>query len=136
MNLESEESPRSGSVNIKIKYTAFDNWVGVAWQHPINDWGDEQGGYNLNGATKLTFWARGNRGGERINFGVGILKEDRDFFDTAFAELENVKLSDKWKKYTIDLNGKDLSRIKTPFVWSLGSPGFPVTFFLDDIQFE
>jgi len=136
VDLESEESPRSGSTSIKIKYTAFDNWVGVAWQHPINDWGDQQGGYNLHGASKLTFWARGNTGGERVNFGVGILKEDRDFFDTAFAELENVKLSDKWKKYTIDLKGKDLSRIKTPFAWSLGSPGFPVTFFLDDIQFE
>lgn len=136
MNLESEEFPRSGSTSIKIKYTAFDNWVGIAWQHPINDWGDQKGGYNLHGATKLTFWARGKTGGERVNFGVGILKEDRDFFDTAFAELENVKLSDKWKKYTIDLKGKDLSRIKTPFVWSLGSPGFPVTFYLDDIQFE
>jgi len=40
------------------------------------------------------------------------------------------------KKYTIDLDDEDLTRIKTPFVWTLAGRGRPLTFYLDDIQFE
>ncbi len=136
MNMESKEYPHSGETAIKVNYRAYDNWVGVAWQNPSNDWGEKPGGFNLSGATKLTFWARGDRGGEVVTFGIGILKDDNEYFDTAFAELKDQKLSNEWKKYTINLRGNDLTRIKTPFVFTLGSPGLPVTFYLDDIQFE
>lgn len=136
MDWESTEDTYTGETSIKVYYRAFDNWVGVTWQHPMNDWGDLAGGYNLSGAEKLTFWAKGKKGDEVVSFGVGILKDDREFYDTAFAEMKDVKLSDEWKQYTIDLTGKDLRRIKTPFYWTLGSPGIPVTFYLDDIQFE
>ena len=47
-----------------------------------------------------------------------------------------MKLKQEWKRYSIDLDDKDLSRIKTPFVWTLGGRGRPVTFYLDDIRFE
>lgn len=136
MDWESTEDTYTGETSIKVYYRAFDNWVGVTWQHPMNDWGDLAGGYNLSGAEKLTFWAKGKKGDEVVSFGVGILKDDREFYDTAFAEMKDVKLSDEWKQYTIDLKGKDLRRIKTPFYWTLGNPGIPVTFYLDDIQFE
>lgn len=136
MDWEFTETTHSGEKAMKIYYRAYDNWVGVTWQHPSNDWGEQAGGYDLTGAEKLTFWAKGAKGGEKVSFGVGILKQDREYFDTAFAELKDVKLSDEWKQYTIDLKGQDLSRIKTPFYWTLGSPGIPVTFYLDDIQFE
>lgn len=136
MDWESTEDTYTGETSIKVYYSAFDNWVGVTWQHPMNDWGDLAGGYNLSGAEKLTFWAKGKKGDEVVSFGVGILKDDREFYDTAFAEMKDVKLSDEWKQYTIDLTGKDLRRIKTPFYWTLGSPGIPITFYLDDIQFE
>jgi hypothetical protein len=36
----------------------------------------------------------------------------------------------------IDLEGKDLTRIKTGFVWTLAGQGAPVVFYLDDIRFE
>ena len=136
MNWEFGEITHTGETSIKVNYKAFDNWVGVTWQNPINDWGDLPGGYNLTGAKKLTFWAKGEKGGEKISFGVGILKSDRKYFDTAFAELKDVTLTNNWKQYSIDLRGKDLSVIKTPFYWTFGSAGFPITFYLDDIQFE
>ena len=41
-----------------------------------------------------------------------------------------------WKRYTIDLDDEDLTRIKTPFLWTLGGRGRPLTFYLDDIHFE
>jgi len=37
---------------------------------------------------------------------------------------------------SIDLSGKDLSRIKTGFVWIATGQGAPIDFYLDDIQYE
>ena len=71
-----------------------------------------------------------------IDFGVGILGKDVKYYDTAKAELKGIRLERKWKHYTIDLGNQDLTRIKTPFVWTLGSKGWPITFYLDDIMFE
>ena len=34
------------------------------------------------------------------------------------------------------LDDEDLTRIKTPFVWTMGGRGRPITFYLDDIRFE
>jgi hypothetical protein len=84
----------------------------------------------------LTFWARGARGGEVINFGFGILGADKKFPDTASGQLEKVALETDWHAYSINLEGKDLSRIKTAFMWSTASSGQPITFYLDDIRFE
>jgi hypothetical protein len=47
-----------------------------------------------------------------------------------------VELAKDWQQYTIDLSGKDLTCIKTGFGWTLAAPGRPVTFYLDDIQYE
>jgi hypothetical protein len=136
MDAECTNSPHSGDHCLRFTYDEPGMWVGVAWQHPANDWGDQPGGFDLTGAKKLTFWARGEEGGERIDFAVGILGTDKPYHDTAKAERKGVKLKRKWKRYSIDLDDKDLSRIKTPFVWSLGGRGRPVTFYLDDIRFE
>lgn len=130
------EQPRSGPTCLEIRYDAPGMWAGVAWQHPANDWGDKPGGYDLTGARRLTFWARGAEGGEKVDFGVGLLGGDRPHGDSVRAELKGVKLKREWKRYAIDLGGRDLSRVKTPFVWSLAGRGRPVRFYLDDIRFE
>ncbi len=137
LNLDATVSPRSGKNCLEVNYKTYaEDWVGVAWQHPVNDWGEQPGGFDLSGAKKLTFWARGKNGGEQVDFAVGILGKDRKFFDTVKAELKGVKLKRDWQQYSIDLKGQDLSRVKTPFVWTTFSKGLPVTFYLDDIQFE
>ncbi len=61
---------------------------------------------------------------------------DREFYDTASGELKDIRLKQKWKKYTIDLKNKDLSRIKTPFSFTVVGQRQSVTFYLDDIRFE
>ncbi|MBU2503057.1 hypothetical protein KJ682_17125 [bacterium] len=136
LDLESTESPRSGPTCLRVDYDAPGMWVGVAWQHPANDWGDLPGGFDLTGARELTFWARGAEGGETIDFSVGLLGSDREYPDTVKAELKGVKLKTDWQRYRIDLEGKDLTRVKTAFVWTMGGRGRPVTFFLDDVRFE
>jgi hypothetical protein len=121
---------------MKIRCSAPFGWTGVAWQNPANDWGDKPGGYDLTGAKKLTFWAKGEMGGELIDFGVGLLNSDKEFHDTAKVEFKSIKLKKKWKQYSINLKGKDLSNIKIPFYWISGGNNHTVTFYLDDIQFE
>ena len=128
--------PHSGKTCMQWQYNAKDNWGGVVWQSPANDWGDKDGGKNLNGATKLTFWARGEQGGEVISFLCGVISRDKPFFDTVQTKLDKVALTPEWKQYTIDLKGKDLTRIKTAFGWTLAAEGKPVTFYLDDIRYE
>jgi hypothetical protein len=130
------ESPHSGATCLKFTYSHPGMWAGVAWQHPANDWGDLPGGFDLTGARKLTFWARGEQGRERLDFGVGLLTEEKPYHDTVHVEKKNVRLSTEWKQYSIDLKGKDLSRVKTPLVWTLGGQGRTITFYLDDIRFE
>ncbi len=130
------DAPHSGKTCLKVLYDAPGMWVGVAWQHPANDWGDKPGGYDLTGAKRLTFWARGAEGGEKLDFSVGLLESDKKYPDSTKVELKGVKLKTEWKQYVIDLKGRDLTSIKTPFVWALGGRGRSVTFYLDDIRFE
>jgi hypothetical protein len=130
------ENPHGGKTCLRFEYSEAGEWAGVVWQDPVNDWGDKAGGYNLKGAKKLTFWARGAKGDEEVTFKFGILGADKKFSDTASGDTSAVKLTKEWKEYTIDLAGKDMSRIKTGFVWSLAGQGAPVVFFLDDIRYE
>lgn len=141
MEQSSFEEPHSGTTCIKVVYTnevsQGARWAGVYWQNPANNWGDRQGGYDLTGASSLTFWARGEKGGERIEEfkmgGITGLYPDSDI-----AGIGPVLLTNEWKQYTIDLRGKDLSYISGGFCWSTNLDVNPdgVTFYLDDIRYE
>lgn len=127
--------PHAGATAMRVEYKSTDGWAGVAWQHPANDWGDAEGGFDLTGATKLTFWARGETGGERVEFKFGILANDKPHHDTATGTVI-VTLTPEWKQYEIPVAGKDLRRIKTGFVWVVAGQGKPVVFHLDDVRWE
>lgn len=129
-------NPKSGVSCIKVSYLDADEWAGVVWQDPINDWGDAAGGYDLTGSTALEFWARGDKGGEVVTFGFGLLGADKKHPDSGSGELKEVRLTDAWRKYRIELDkNTDMQRIKTGFYWTLAGQGKPVTFFLDDIRY-
>jgi hypothetical protein len=129
-------NPHSGATCMKCRFNATTGFGGVAWQNPANNWGDQPGGLDLSGAKKLTFWARGEDGGEVVSFKLGILGQDKKFPDSDHAELPDVTLTTDWKQYSIDLSGKDLHCIETGFVWVMAANGKPVTFYLDDVQYE
>ena len=141
-NGKSPINPHSGSTCIQIVYSADASqgarWAGIYWQNPANNWGTKLGGYDLTGASKLTFWARGEKGGERIEqFKVGGMTEG-SHSDTDMASLGPVVLTDNWKEYTIDLAGKDLTSISGGFAWAtnLDVNVGGITFYLDDITYE
>jgi hypothetical protein len=114
-------------------------WIGVYWQNPADNWGSKKGGYNLTGATRLVFWAKGEMGGERLEeFRVGGLGANQMYADSDTTSIGPVILTKDWKEYTIDLRGKDLSYISGGFAWVANVDSNPhhCTFYLDDIRFE
>lgn len=131
-------NPHSGKSCIKITYTANKSqgqgWAGIYWQEPANNWGDiPNAGYNLTGARKVTFWARGENGGEFVDvFKAGGITGP--YGDSDSASLGSVVLTNDWKKYTIDLTGKNLSHIIGGFSFAFAPPA--KTFYLDDIRYE
>lgn len=141
MDQASFGNPYSGTTCIKIVYTDDASqgarWAGVYWQNPANNWGDRQGGYDLTGAVKLTFWAKGENGGERIEeFKIGGITGV--YADSDVAGIGPVLLTKEWKQYEIDLRGKDISYISGGFCWATNldvNPG-GATFYLDDIRYE
>ena len=110
--------------------------IGQVWQSPPNDWGDKPGGWNITGAKRLSFWARGEQGGEVASFQLGLLGSDKKFFDSASAKREQVTLTTEWQSFQIDLSGKDLNRIKTGFAITVAGSGRPFTIYLDDVKYE
>lgn len=129
------DNPHTGKTCLKVDYTQNDNWGGVAWQSPANDWGNAPGGFNVSAATQLTFWARGAKGGEKVKFGVGMIGLEKKYHDSCKADME-VTLTNTWKQYSLDLKDRDLTCIKSGFFWSLGGQGAPVTFYLSEIRYE
>lgn len=127
--------PHEGKTCLRAEFKAPAGWGGVVWQHPGNNWGDRPGGWNLADAKRLTFWARGERGGEVVTFQFGLLGADKPNHDTAKGETK-AQLTTEWKQYTIDLSGTDLSRIITGFAWVVAGQGKPVTFYVDDVRYE
>lgn len=138
-----QEGCRSGKTCIKIEYDIEcsrkdQKWAGIYWLNPANNWGRKKGGYNLEGASKLTFWAKGDEGGEQVEeFIVGGV-DGGDYPDSDTAVLGPVILTQKWRQYTVDLRGKDLSYISGGFAWATNEEVNPesCTFYLDDIRYE
>lgn len=128
--------PQAGQVCLRCEYAAEQGWGGVVWQSPANDWGDARGGCDLSGAKRLTFWARGDSGGEVVSFSFGLIGREKKFFDTARRELPRVELGREWKQYEIPVEGLDLSRIKTGFAWTTEAAGRGVVFYLDGVRWE
>jgi hypothetical protein len=121
--------------SLEVAFKSIRGWGGVVWQDPPNDWGTRPGGYDLSRATRLTFWARGARGGEHVTFGYGLIGIDKRFHDSALDRLE-ITLGREWQRYVIELDGHDLSCIKTGFLWTVQAQPEPLTFFLDDVRYE
>jgi hypothetical protein len=114
-------------------------WAGVYWLNPPDNWGDRKGGYNLTGARRLVFWARGEAGGERIaEFRLGGVGNGREYPDSDTASIGPVILSKEWKEYEIDLRGKDLTYISGGFAWIANTDDNPSScvFYLDHIRYE
>jgi hypothetical protein len=131
--------PRSGSSCTKITYSPKgpQKWAGIYWLSKENNWGYHCG-YDLTGATKLTFWARGENGGEQVEFKIGgVLGNCPDSIQPA-KSTGGVTLKKEWQEFTIPLEGEDLSNIVGGFCWVAKKDNNPsgCTIYLDEITFD
>lgn len=134
-----QENKGLGSTCLRITYLArrSKQWAGIYWQNPPNNWGTVQGGYDLRGATAVTFWARGEKGGEKISeFKIGGLTGKNPDSDVAW--IGPIKLKKQWTQYKIDLTDKDLRYISGGFCFTLIKIDNPhgCTFYLDEMRYE
>lgn len=134
------ESPKEGKNCLKFTYTGKPtqgaNWAGVYFQSQANNWGTADSGYNLTGAKKLSFWARGDKGGEVVEFKMGGINGTA-YSDSDGASTGLVTLSKDWKQYEIDLSKLDLSYIIGGFCWVARGEDNPegLSIYLDDVEY-
>ena len=131
-----KETVYEGANAIRMHYSSRRGWVGVAWQHPPNNWGDQDGGFDLTGASALEFWVRGEAGGEKASFGVGLLDKNTAHPDSVIVKTATIELGSEWKKFRIPFQeGDDLTSLKVGFVVTVEGQRSPVTIYLDSIRF-
>lgn len=113
-------------------------WAGVYWQYPKYNWGDHPG-LDLSKATKLTFKARGQNGGERAEFMIGGIEGGR-YEDTITPPISTgvIELARNWTDYKIDfLKSDDLSQVIGGFCWlTTENTTAGETIYLKEIRFE
>ncbi len=114
-----------GDSCIEIVYKPYDSpqhkFALIFWQNAPH-------AYDMSGAKSLTFYARGKRGDEIIEFALGVEGDS--------ASIKNkFVLSKEWEKYTFDLEGNDLSDISALFGWIATLQDNPdgLVFYLDEI---
>lgn len=119
---------------------------------PQHNWGEEpNAGLDLRGATAVTFHARGDKGGERVEFFVGgvgwrtdwrgasVDKEKPHPDSLPKVTTSYLELTRAWKRYSIPLRGRDLRYVIGGFGWatnSIENNHREITFYLDDISWD
>jgi hypothetical protein len=151
-------NPHHGATCIENKFTG----TGVSWggwylmngvlqgieTQPSANWGTyPNAGFDLTGATTLTFYARGQSGGETVEFfafGVGRNANSgvpiAPYPDSSpKTSLGFVTLTTTWTKYVLHVTEKDLSYVLGGFGWAtnaIQNNYLPITFYLDDIKYD
>jgi hypothetical protein len=135
VDLGNFETVKEGKTAIKISFKGRDQWYGVGFVDPANDWGDVLGGYNISGAKTFSFWAKASHNNLKVTIGFGLIEGDKPFPDSS-KELVEVSLTNTWEKYTIKTKKLDLSCIRSGFVLFFSGGGMSHNIYLDDIVFE
>ena len=139
MDIACTSLPKDGKSCLKFIYTAKPTqglaWAGVFFQNPANNWGTVNAGLNITGAKKMKFSARGEKGGEILQFKMGGISSTYSDSDT--AATSRITLGKDWKDYEIDLTGIDLSYILSGFAWTARAEDNPegCIFYIDEIMY-
>lgn len=146
----SPDDCHTGADCVRFTYKTGGEWGGVYWWPPAcgasgtpDAWDQVRRGTcgvnvlqvgNLSAVNRLTFWARGDLGGEIVEFKIGGV----DVLPTPGRSLGKVALEPTWEQYEIDLENLDLTNAIGLFLWVAADDTNPqgAVFHLDDIQFE
>ncbi len=152
------ENPATGINCIRCEFRAHrGNWGGWMFVNgaldgtntiPRLNWGDvPNAGWSLRGARRLSFQARGEKGGEKVRFfafGIGRVgglgKANKPHPDSApQVSTAWIELCRDWKTYTLDLQGLDLTNVLLGFAWvtkATVNGHSNIVFYLDDIHYD
>lgn len=137
LTLEHVRADVNGSVKTAIRFdykAGPTGWAGLYWQCPDGNWGTVKG-IPLLGARAITFVARGDKGGEIVEFKAGGTRGA--FPDSFEVSLGKISLAPTWTEYRLDLTGRDLSNVAGAFAWSAPAPPTGrLSFYVADIQVQ
>ncbi|MBR3020377.1 MAG: TIR domain-containing protein [Clostridia bacterium] len=152
MNDNWQEEPHSGDSCIRCEIvTAEEDWGGWLFvngyipeessEPQLNQADAPNQGMNLIGASELRFWARGEKGGERVQFLLGGYRfgSDSPYPDSCDTQrTEYISLNTEWTEYTIDLSKTDTSYLICGFGFAMNgsdSGAADNVFYLDDVRY-
>ncbi len=160
VNASWSENPHTGATAIRCEYEAIGetNFAGFIFMNghlpdhataPRLNFGSvPNAGIDLSGAVTLSFWARGEGGGEKIDFfmgGVGRNAETgraTESFPGSTRRQPSLgntfSLSREWQRFTIPVGHRDLSYVLGGFGWVADDGNNPTgaIFYVDDIEYE
>jgi hypothetical protein len=113
-------------------------WGGVYWQYPANNWGTKSGYAVPAGAKKVSFQAKGAKGGEKVQFLAGGIVGAMQPYTDSIKATATVTLTTTWAAYSIDLTGQSYTSVLGGFGWTMTATdaGTSGGFFVDDIQWQ
>jgi hypothetical protein len=138
-----QRAPASTGDCYTVTYTPGDrHFAGINWQYPHNNWGTDVGLPVAGGATRITFQARGRRGGETVGFGAGQMGTPQPHNDGfSIGPLEG-ELTTAWAPFAIPLRGQKYDGadgLIAAFTLSLTAAADeegPIVIYLDDLRWR
>lgn len=148
VNEDWHDNPHSGSSCVRVAWNgtslnpAGTQWGGLSWEVPADALGTQ--GYDLTGATGLSFWARSDEENAMLKFIIGATGDSCGEIAMPGGDTHGYHaLNTDWTRFYIPIPiDRDLSSIRLGFsaffdtlgAHDPGAPGF--VFYLDDIVFE
>lgn len=150
LSLRQGKQCRPGSRCIELSYKPGGGWGGIYWWPPgcgpsgtPQAWESARTGTcaidlraatGMHEVTRLSFWARGSKGGEVVEFKIG----GRDILPIPGRSLGSVTLKPEWTEHAIELGNIDPTKFVGLFVWTATDLDNPqgATFSLQDLRFE
>jgi hypothetical protein len=137
-------TPPAGAVGdcYAISYTpGARRFAGINWQYPHNNWGFHPGHQIADGATRITFTARGSAGGEVVSFSAGQTATNNPYNDSFSLGAQKATLTTDWASFSVPLRGERYdgpAGVIGAFVVSLTAPadGRAVLFQLTDLRWQ
>ena len=152
------DDPHGGESCIRCRQTVspvdwggwlfLNGWLAEGESVPrLNDGTMDNQGLDLTGAQALSFWARGERGGETVEFFTCGFGYDGQwgariapYPDSAGKRsLGYIELEQEWREYTVDLADADMRYVVCGFGYVLSGEQSNMgdnAFYLDDIRFN
>jgi hypothetical protein len=139
----STSNPHSTPSCVKVSYRSggTQGWAGIYWQNVPNNWCRSPGAdFSQRGFTRISFWAKGENGGEVVEFKAGGIRNcaaGGDYSDSFETGVRRITLDTVWRQYSFDLSGKNLNSVIGGFCWSAPAPAAGnKIFYIDDVYYH